>query len=78
MFLAGAYAPLVPEGKILVDGVLASCYADVHQDVAHLTMTPMQKMSAMLGWVFGDEAGFPISVKTTQQVGMLLVPNGNE
>ena len=77
MFLLGAYVPLVSEGKILVDGVVASCYADIHHDVAHFTMIPMHKLSAMMEWIFGDDAGFPVYVSTARQMGMLLLPNGN-
>ena len=77
MFLLGAYVPLVPEGKILVDGVLASCYAQSYHDVTHFTMAPMQKLSAMLEWILGDDAGFPVYVSSARQMGMLLSPNGN-
>ena len=28
-YFPGAYVPLTVEGKIIVDGVLASCYADL-------------------------------------------------
>ena len=41
-------SPLTKEGKIVVDGVLASCYADFHHDMAHLTMTPMHSLSAVM------------------------------
>ena len=44
-FFSGAYVPLVPEGKIVVDGVLASCHASADHDVAHLIMVPMQRLS---------------------------------
>ena len=76
MLLSGAYAPLVPEGKILVDGVLTSCYAESYHDMAHIAMIPMQTLSAMLKWIFGDDAGYPVYVSTARQVGILL-PNGN-
>ena len=32
--------PLTKEGNILIDGVLASCYASVAHDVSHLGVTP--------------------------------------
>ena len=75
MFISGAYVPLVPEGKIMVDGVLASCYADINHDVAHFTMKPMQLYPAVMRWIFGDDAGFSVYVRTARQVGMFLVPN---
>ena len=61
----------------MVDGVLASCYADFNHDVAHLTVIPMQSFQAVLEWIFGDDAGFPVYVSTARQLGMLLVPSHN-
>ena len=34
--LLGAYVPLTEDGNILVDGVLASCYASFDHGLAHL------------------------------------------
>ena len=34
--------PLTMEGNIIVDGVLASCYASFDHDLAHIAMAPMQ------------------------------------
>ena len=56
----GAYVPLTEQGKIIVDGVLTSCYADVNHDLAHLTMAPMQRFADVLDWIFGDDTEFPI------------------
>ena len=39
---SGAYVPLVNEGNIVVDGVLASCYGSFNHDVAHIIMAPMR------------------------------------
>ena len=30
------------EGNIIVDGVLASCYASVDHDLGHIAMVPMR------------------------------------
>ena len=46
--IVGAFAPLVPEGNIMVDGVLASCYASADHDLNHLLMIPMQKIPAVM------------------------------
>ena len=37
----GAFVPLTMKGNIVVDGVLASCYASFDHDLAHFVMTPM-------------------------------------
>ena len=58
MFL-GAYVPLTMEGRIMVDEVLTSCYADFDPDLAHLTMISMQRFSEVLKWIFGEDTGFP-------------------
>ena len=59
----------------MVDGVLASCYAGSHHDLAHLTMIPMQGFSEVIYWLFGDDTGFPIFVSTVKELGMFLLPS---
>ena len=70
----GAFAPLTTEGMIMVDGVLASCYASFHHDLAHLTMIPMQRFSEVLEWTFGDDTGDSAFVSTVKELGMFLLP----
>ena len=61
------------EGKVIVDGMLASCYADiVNHDVAHLTMIPMQRFTELMNWIFGDDNGFPIFASTTRDMGTFM------
>ena len=43
--------PLTAEGTIVVDGVLASCYASFDHDWAHLLTTPVR----WFPWLFEDE-----------------------
>ena len=69
----GAYVPLTIEGNIIVSGVLASCYADIH----HLTMSPMQRFSAVIEWVLGDDIGFAAHVSTARQLRLMLLPDGH-
>ena len=71
----GAFVPLTKEGMIIVDGVLASCYAEVPHDVAHLTLTPMHSLSAMMEWIFGEDTGLPVYVITLNELGSLMLPN---
>ena len=44
-FWAGAFVPLTKNGNIMVDGVLASCYASFDHDLAHFGMRPLQWFS---------------------------------
>ena len=44
-YILGTYVPLTEEGNIVVDGVLASCYASFDHDLAHITMAPIQLFS---------------------------------
>ena len=61
----------------MVDGVLASCFADFHHDLAHFTMIPMQKLSPVMEWIFGNDAGFPVYVSTARHLSMLFLPTGH-
>ena len=69
--------PLTAEGKIIVDGVLTSCYADIDHDVVHSTMAPMKRFSDALEWLFGNDNGFPIYVYIARELGILLLPDGH-
>ena len=51
--ILGAYVPLTRDGNIVVDQMLASCYASFDHDLAHLMMMPMQWYPEMLGFIFG-------------------------
>ena len=75
MFL-GTYVPLTMEGNIIVDGVLASCYPFVNHDLAHYGMTPMRWFSEIMGIIFGEDKGFSVYVKTTEDLGIWVLPHG--
>ena len=76
--ILGVYAPLTFEGNIMVDGILASCYADIsNTDLAHLSVIPvipMRRFSAVVEWIFGEDIGFPIFVNTAIELGTFLSP----
>ena len=59
------------DGNIVVDGVLASCYAYDH-DVAHIGMTPLRWFPEILDWIFGENNGTPGYVKLTEDLGRLV------
>ena len=75
-YFLGAYIPLTLEGKIIVDGVLASCYADFQQDLAHIAMKPMQQFSKVMEWILGNDTGFPVYVSIARELGILMLPDG--
>ena len=65
----GLFAPLTNAGNIVVDGVLASCYADFDHDLAHIVMTPMRWFPEVFEWIFGNDNGFQVFVKVAEVVG---------
>ena len=66
--------PLTSDGNIIVDGVLASCYASFDHDLAHLFMSPMQWFPGILGWIFGEGNHEPGYVTYVKMVGRVLAP----
>ena len=52
-FYAGAHIPVTMNGNIVVDGILASCYAFSDHHLAHLTMTPMRFFPDVMDYIFG-------------------------
>ena len=43
---------MTADGNIIVDGVLASCYAYTNHDLAHIGMTPIQWFPEVTEWIF--------------------------
>ena len=70
----GAFVPLTDEGKIMVDGVLASCYASTDHDLNHVVMTPLQWFPEIMELIFGEQNGFPGFVNIVKDLGRLVVP----
>ena len=63
------------EGNIVVDGVLASCYASFDLDLAHLAMVPMHWYPEMTGWIFGVTNGTPDYVDIAKGFGRFVLPS---
>ena len=74
MLFSGAYVPLTKEGNIVVDGVLASCYASFDHDLAHFTIKPMRWFPEITTWIFGENNGSPTYVNIAKHLGKWLVP----
>jgi len=54
----GVFAPLTAAGNIMVDGVLASCYAVIDsQTIAHTAFAPVRWYYSLASWVSPDRAG---------------------
>ena len=60
----------------MVDGVLASCYAECPHDLSHLSITVWQKFSVVMEWIYGNDPGFLSYVASTKQLGKLILPDG--
>ena len=75
IFLPGAYVPLTADGNIVVDGVLASCYASFDHDLVHLAMIPIQWYPEIMEWIFGVTDGTPDYVDIVKGFGRWVLPS---
>ena len=75
MYILGAYDPLTMEGNLLVNDIVASCYAKFDHDLAHNVMKPIQWYPAIMKWIFGVDDMSPIYVTTAKEVGKWFLPN---
>ena len=70
----GTWAPLTMEGTLLVDGLLASCYASFSHDLVDLALAPVKMFPRML---LDDEESVKVDgcrevVKLQKKVGTAL------
>ena len=66
--MSGAYVPLTMEGNIVVDGVLASCYASLDHDTAHLGMKAMRLFPEVTEWIYGKDNTGPSYVNIMEEL----------
>ena len=59
----------------MVDGVLASCYADVDHDLGQLSMIPMKWFAKVIEFIFGDDLGVPVYITTTIKLSEVMMPD---
>ena len=64
------------EGNIVVDGVVASCYASSDHDLAHFAMTPIRSFPKIMELIFGEDRGNSVYTKTAESLGKWLLPFG--
>ena len=60
------------EGTIMVDGILASCYASVDHNLAHFGMTPLRLYLWMLEKIYGENNGFQGFAVIAEQIKILI------
>ena len=75
-YFPGVYAPLTKYGNIVVDGFLASCYADTDPDLAHTVMKPLQWFPSLMEIKCGDDQKFPVFVTMAKQLENWVSPFG--
>ena len=61
-------------GNIIVDGILACCYAFPDHYLAHIGMTPMLWYPEVIKSMFGVENGSPGYVKVAEVFGEWFLP----
>ena len=62
------------EGNIVVDGVLASCYASFDHTLSHIGMTPMRWFPEIMELIFGEENGIQGFAEIAECLGKWLLP----
>ena len=63
----GLFSPLTPEGNIVIDGVLASCYSEYDHYGSHIVTAPFRWFPGILEWIFGDDNGFQTAARIAQE-----------
>lgn len=65
----GIYAPLTREGNIVVNSIVASCYAVISDhDMAHISFAPVRWFSYLSEWLFGLKSNSPLSQRTVEAI----------
>lgn len=71
----GAYAPLTSHGTLVVDGVVASCFALVQEhQLAQLAFWPLRLYHSLLGWPGAQGDGVHWYSGLLYRLGRLLLP----
>ena len=52
----------------MVDDVLASCYASVDHELAHIGMMPMQWFPKIVQWAFGEDDRYSAFAKIAKEL----------
>ena len=73
----GLFVPLTMEGNIIVDEVLASCYASSDHDLVHSATVLVRYFPELIMWIFGEENGFASHPKVMQHMSKWYMPNNH-
>ena len=73
-YSSGVFDPLTADGTIMVDGVLAACFASFNHDLAHLMMTPMQWYPEIIEWIVCTNNGILAYVGIAKEFGRWMLP----
>ena len=74
--MSGAIVPQTTKGNIVVDNVLASCYASFNHDLAHIGMTPVQWFPNIIKWITGMDDGSSAYLNTAKMFSRWILPYG--
>ena len=74
LYFPGAYVPSTANGKIVVDGVLASCYASFDHDLAHIGMAPIRWFPEVIELMFGEDKESACFLKIAKDIGRWVLP----
>ena len=74
-FRLGAFTPVTIEGNIVVDGILASCYAFTDHHAAHIGMTPIRFFPGTTDWILGGDNESSAYVNIVQNLGSWILPH---
>ena len=55
-------------GNIVVDGLLASCYASTQHDYGHNAMAPMLHFPVIMDLIFGKDIRGPVYVTIIEEI----------
>ena len=66
--------PLTVAGNIVVDGVVASCYASTGHDLAQIVMFPMRWFPTMVEWILGQDKESSAYVNILTVIGEWVPP----
>ena len=66
------------EGNIVVDGMLASCYASVDHDLGHIAMAPLRWFPDIMEWIFGHDNVRPAFAVMAEELNQNVLSFSNE
>ena len=64
------------DGNTVVDGILASCYASVDYNLAHIGMLPLRWFPTMMELLFGKENDNALYLNFAKEFSRFLLPYG--